>query len=190
MQRRKEQISKESGKNIDVDAKIDYAYALYTRAKELYETSSKRILELMRSTLDNVFSSMYHGKRTIELKDDYSVALSVAGSKLDTSKGLETVANFAFITSLLKVAKDRVGQQSGIVSEPYPLAMDAVFSNTDEKHILNICAQLPNMAEQAILALMDKDWEYAKKSLGSHVGKAYRIEKVTESYSKLVEVSL
>ena len=68
--------------------------------------------------------------------------------------------------------------------------MDAVFSNTDEKHILNICSQLPSMSEQAVLALMDKDWQFAKDTLSEHVGKAYRIDKISESYSKITEVSL
>ncbi len=184
------QESKKSGKNQDVDTKIRYALELYKNAKQQYENNSVEVLNSIRSTLESVFSSMYHGKRTISLGDDYSVTLSVNGSYLDTSKGLETVANFAFISSLLKVAKDRVSKQTGLISEPYPLAMDAVFSNTDEKHILNICSQLPSMSEQAVLALMDKDWQFAKETLSEHVGKAYRIDKISESYSKITEVSL
>lgn len=186
-----DKVSKESGKNIDVDMQIEYALALYNRAKNTYDVKSKEVLKLARETLTQVFNSMYHGNRTIELKDNYDVVLSVSGTELDTSKGLETVANFAFISTLLKIAKDNmVADENGIVSEPYPLAMDAVFSNTDDKHIVNICNVFPDLAEQAILAIMEKDWMNAKKSLQSKVGKIYRLNKHSESYTSIEEESI
>ena len=132
-----------------------------------------------------VFDSMYHGKRAIELTPDYKVRLTVGGEDLDKSKGLDTVQNFAFIASLLKVAKERSKTELG--SEAYPLAMDAVFSNTDEEHIINICKELPKLAEQAILALMDRDWKYAKPALNEYVGKRYRINKISETQSEIIE---
>lgn len=175
--------------NYDVNLQIEYANELYKRANIAYEKESKDIIELMRTTLTGVFNDMYHGQRTITLSDNYKVTLSVEGSSLDASKGLETVANFAFISSLLKVARDRVnpdGAGYGLQSEPYPLAMDAVFSNTDEIHIKNICKNLPELAEQSILAIMDKDWNFAKEPLSDKVGSAYRIEKINERLSKLI----
>ena len=68
---------------------------------------------------------MYHGSRTIEMTYDYKVRLTVGGEHLDNSKGLDTVQNFAFIASLLKVAKNRANLE--LSAEAYPLAMDAVF---------------------------------------------------------------
>lgn len=176
------------GYNRDILTKIEYINELAKRAKIQYDLNSDEIFDLIRTTLVSVFNSMYHGQRTIELTDDYKVMLNVGGERLDNSKGLDTVQNFAFIATLLKVAKDRAEQELG--SEAYPLAMDAVFSNTDEEHIKNICRELPKLAEQGVLAIMDKDWAIASQSLDSHVGKKYRIEKESETLSHIVEMKL
>lgn len=167
-----------------------YVRALYKKALYEYESGSKEILQKMREVLQEVFKKMYHGNRDITLSDDYKISLTAEGSTLDASKGLETVKNFAFITTLLKVASERVKENTELSAEPYPLVMDAVFSNTDEKHIRNICDELPAMAEQAILAIMDKDWNVAKSSLVDNVGKAYRINKISESETHIEEVML
>lgn len=172
--------------NQEILTKMEYVQALYDKANEVLDDNSKSIFEDIQKTLTDVFNKMYHGHRTIEITNDYKVRLTVSGEQLDNSKGLDTVQNFAFIASLLKVARDR--SSLDVNSEPYPLAMDAVFSNTDGVHICNICQTLPQLAEQAILALMDKDWEIASPSLENHVGKKYCINKISETYSEIKEV--
>ena len=185
-----DEFSKYSGVNEELDKELMYVRALYKKALYEYESGSKEILQKMREVLQEVFKKMYHGNRDITLSDDYKISLTAEGSTLDASKGLETVKNFAFITTLLKVASERVKENTELSAEPYPLVMDAVFSNTDEKHIRNICDELPAMAEQAILAIMDKDWNVAKSSLVDNVGKAYRINKISESETHIEEVML
>lgn len=183
LERRLEAAARSDDYNESIFEKLNYVQALSKRAEEIYEQNSDEIFDVIRKTLTEVFNSMYHGQRTIELSDDYKVTLSVGGERLDNSKGLDTVQNFAFIATLLKVAKDRAKLE--LSSEAYPLAMDAVFSNTDEGHIENICRELPKMAEQAVLAIMDKDWSVASHSLEDHVGKKYRIVKESETYSHI-----
>lgn len=183
LKRRLEAAARSDDYNESIFEKLNYVQALSKRAEEIYEQNSDEIFDVIRKTLTEVFNSMYHGQRTIELSDDYKVTLSVSGERLDNSKGLDTVQNFAFIATLLKVAKDRAKLE--LSSEAYPLAMDAVFSNTDEGHIENICRELPKMAEQAVLAIMDKDWSVASHSLEDHVGKKYRIVKESETYSHI-----
>jgi DNA sulfur modification protein DndD len=107
---------------------------------------------------------------------------------LDDSQGLETVKNFSFIAGLVDVARKNLNSKSSsrneegmVVTEPYPLVMDAPFSNADETHIENISKILPTIAEQIIIILMNKDWEYAKSALSSRVGKYYIIEKSDDS---------
>ncbi len=173
--------------NQEIITKMAYVQVLYDKASKTLDENSKGIFEDIQKTLTSVFNSMYHGSRTIEITENYKVGLTVGGEHLDNSKGLDTVQNFAFIASLLKVARDR--SNLDVNSEPYPLAMDAVFSNTDEGHIRNICKTLPQLAEQAILALMDKDWAVAASSLEDHVGKKYRINKISETHSEIREVT-
>ena len=187
LKRQLSDATKNDDYNNDLRVKIDYVSELANRARARYGSSSDEILNSIRTTLTEVFGNMYHGQRTIEITDDYKVMLNVGGERLDNSKGLDTVQNFAFIATLLKVAKDRAREE--LNSEAYPLAMDAVFSNTDEGHIKNICKELPRLAEQAILAIMDKDWAIASQSLEEHVGKKYRIEKISETNSRIVELN-
>jgi len=182
-----QRISGLTGINAKLDQELMYVRALYLKAQKDYSEGSKDILAKMRETLQDVFSSMYHGNRTITLGDDYKITDS---SHLDDSKGLSTVKNFAFITTLLKVARDRMDSENGLGAEPYPLVMDAVFSNTDKTHIRNISHELPTMAEQAILALMEKDWEVAKPTLSEYVGKIYLIDKKAEDETYIKEVTL
>ena len=76
------------------------------------------------------------------------------------------------------MAKDRILDDSNLkLGQVYPLVMDAPFSGVDEIHIDNICKILPNTANQVIIAVMQKDWDYASKNLNAYVGKSYSIEK-------------
>lgn len=67
--------------------------------------------------------------------------------------------------------------------------MDAPFSNVDEIHINNICKILPNTANQVIMAVMKKDWDYAADNLASFVGMSYLISKDTDADGNEIETS-
>ena len=129
---------------------------------------------------------MYHGSREITMNNDYKITPVLAGDKseLAKSEGLETVTNFSFIMGLVELARKKAMKiedeelANQPITEPYPIVMDAPFSNTDIKHIENITARLPEVAEQVIIFVMDKDWNYAKKELEKHLGSKYIIEKV------------
>ena len=75
------------------------------------------------------------------------------------------------------------------MGQVYPLVMDAPFSNVDEIHIDNICKILPNTANQVIMAVMQKDWEYASENLESYVGKSYKIEKDRDEFGKEIDTA-
>lgn len=125
---------------------------------------------------------MYHGDRKVILDENYNIELlTMMGDTTITteeSKGLEAVKNFSFICGLVDLARqkarksdidsnedmDIIGDdgEMEINTEPYPLVMDAPFSNVDEIHINNIAKVLPEVAEQVIIILMKKDWEFAK----------------------------
>ena len=181
-------ISSKSGINARTKELIEYSRRVVDQCDRLYDIKSKNNLENFRKTIELVFSDMYHGNRKIEIDDRYNVKLSTANTRdLDASTGLDTVKNFAFVASLLKMAKDSMmDDESGISSEPYPLVMDAAFSNTDEIHIRNISGQIPILAQQAILALMDKDWRYASDTLGPYVGAKYRFNKKSETFTEII----
>ena len=70
-------------------------------------------------------------------------------------------------------------------AEGYPLVMDAPFSNTDEKHTENISKVLPEVAEQVIMFVMKKDWDFARRVLENKIGMIYELDKHSETYTTL-----
>lgn len=72
-------------------------------------------------------------------------------------------------------------------NEAYPLVMDAPFSNADETHIKNISAVLPEVANQIIMFVMEKDWQYAEPVMVERVGKYCKLKKCSESHTQIEE---
>ena len=120
------------------------------------------------------------------MDSNYRITPVLTGTTTDLAKseGLETVTNFSFIMGLVDLARKRANgaDNSNVnnqkLTEPYPIVMDAPFSNTDTTHIENITARLPEVAEQVIIFVMDKDWDIAKRKLDMNLGSKYVIEKV------------
>jgi DNA sulfur modification protein DndD len=67
-----------------------------------------------------------------------------------------------------------------LVSEPYPLVMDAPLSAFDKTRIKTVCEVLPAVAEQVIIFIKDTDGDLAEENLGSKVGQRYMFDKKNE----------
>ena len=180
-------ISKNNHVNDKTYVCLAYTEELFNRMVRIYGVKQARNLERLRATIKDVFPKMYHGKRDIDIDNKYRVTLTVDNEVIDKSTGLDTVKNFAFIASLLKMAKESISDEDGVISEPYPLVMDAPFSNADATHIKNISKILPIFAQQVIIALMDKDWEVARENISPYVAKIYRICKENELLATIEE---
>jgi DNA sulfur modification protein DndD len=178
---------------------LDYSNAIYDWFNEKYAKEEDEVKIKLLDSVNKTFQKMYHGNRAVTLSDKYHIILETkVGDTVmstDESKGLEAVKNFSFITGLVGLARERAKEQEEkekniFCSEPFPLVMDAPFSNIDEIHINNIVKILPNAAEQVILILMKKDWDHAEKSISDRVASQYYIEKVnnSETFSKIHKV--
>lgn len=182
-------------KNKKINSYITYATKIYEWFRQSYDKSEKEVKEELYTSINDLFSQMYHGQRTVEIDDNYHITLKVDNGKgifvNDTSPGLDTVKNFAFIAGIVDLARKKAqtkgNELEGIQysSEPYPIVMDAPFSNADDKHIANISKVLPQVAEQVILVVMNKDWEYAQPNMNNKVGMLYQIEKHSEIRSSI-----
>ena len=73
-----------------------------------------------------------------------------------------------------------------LVSEPYPLVMDAPLSAFDKTRIQTVCEVLPAVAEQVIIFIKDTDGDLANTNLGSKVGKRYIFDKKNEFEAYIV----
>lgn len=181
-------------KNKKVNTYIAYANRIYDWFREGYDSAEKEVKIELDTSINSLFEQMYHGKRIVEIDNNYHITLKVDNGKgafvNDTSPGLDTVKNFAFIAGIVDLARKKAqnrDEEDGVdyTSEPYPIVMDAPFSNADEKHIANISKVLPKVAEQVILVVMNKEWEYAQSNMIDRLGMVYQIEKASEIKSTI-----
>ncbi len=185
-----------SGKNKTILNYIYYGEAISDWLISAYEDREGYIREKLEEEVNIIFDKMYHGNRRVEIDSKYRVSLLTTVSDREIvsgeSEGLNRVKNFAFIAGLVTLAKEKIVSEIGseefdLSSEPYPLVMDAPFSNTDETHTTNISRVLPEVAEQVIMFVMQKDWRYAERVISDRVGGKYRLVKHSEEYSELKE---
>jgi len=149
----------------------------------------------LQERVNDIFSRMYHGERRVQIDKQYHVTLfaQINGKEVVTgeSEGLKRVKNFAFIAGLVDLAKEKATLGKTVVdsvsweNEAYPLVMDAPFSNADETHIKNISSVLPEVANQVIMFVMEKDWQYAESVMEVRVGKYCKLKKLSESCTEI-----
>lgn len=179
---------KSSAKNQRVAKLISYSEEVYNWLDETYKEKENVVRTELQKRVNDNFSKMYHGERTIIIDDRYRVKYSDV--KTDESDGLKAVKSFAFIASLVSMAKDKILDDSDVkLGQDYPLVMDAPFSNVDEIHINNICKILPYTSNQVIMAVMKKDWDYAVTNLNAYVGMSYEIAKDLDEKGKEIDTS-
>ena len=183
-----------SGKNRQAMELMTYAEAIREWLEETYKEKELTIREDLEAKVNEIFEQMYHGHRRVAINDKYHVELltTVADKVIAAgeSEGSNRVKNFAFIAGLVALAKSKIvtdSSENGInlSSEPYPLIMDAPFSNADETHTANISKVLPEIAEQVIMFVMQKDWNYAEPVMNDRVGQRYHLNKISETYTRL-----
>lgn len=198
LEKKIESLTLVSEKNYKLAKSIAYSRAVYEWFKQGYDKQESEVKEHLLESVNNIFEKMYHGRRKVTINEKYQINLiTMVGDEAistDESKGLESVKNFSFISGLVDLARTKArtgsaieGEESiniidengelRVSTEPYPLVMDAPFSNVDEIHINNIARIIPEVAEQVILILMNKDWEFAKTALENKIGCSCYIEK-------------
>ena len=183
-----------SGKNKETMLLIKYAEEILDWLSSTYKEKEAFIREALESKVNNIFEQMYHGHRRVSIDQKYQVTLLTTIEDKEVaageSEGSNRVKSFAFIAGLVALAKEKLIANAGeegfnLSSEPYPLVMDAPFSNADETHTANISKVLPEIAEQVIMFVMQKDWRYAEPVMAARVGKQYQLKKHSETHTVL-----
>ena len=183
-----EKYAKSSRENEKVARYITYTEEILEWVIQKYKSKEVIVREQLQKRVNDNFARMYHGERSIIIDDKYRVKYSDVTT--EESDGLKAVKSFAFIAALVSMAKDKILDDSEMkLGQVYPLVMDAPFSNVDEVHIDNICKILPKTANQVIMAVMQKDWEYAAKNLDQYVGISYTILKDRDAEGKEIDTS-
>ncbi|MFD0943655.1 hypothetical protein [Savagea faecisuis] len=186
--------------NRKIQEKIKYVEGVRQWFEDSYNRQSFELREDLEKRVNHYFQEMYHGNRVVEIDDRYRVTLKVKNdirqdTEIDGSQGLETVKNFAFLAGLADLAEhkklqDKKNDEGITAVESLPMILDAPFSNTDDTHVSNISRVLPQVSEQLILIVMQKDFTHAETVMSKHIGKKYRFVKKSETHTEIEEVSL
>lgn len=183
-----------NAKNVETMQYIRYAEEILEWLNATYAEKETYIRDALEDRVNSIFERMYHGKRRVVIDKKFNVELltTVSDREFNTGKseGLDRVKNFAFIGGLVALAKEKIISQAGdesvdLASEPYPLVMDAPFSNADEEHTSNISRVLPEVAEQVIMFVMEKDFKIAEPVMKSRIGQRFKLTKISETHTVL-----
>lgn len=163
-----------------------YAEYIYNSLKADYENEEKKVRIEFEKTINEIFKKIYNGGLSLKIDEKYNIKIIVNdfngySEDVETSTAQSLSVILAFISSVIKMAREN--QNSGnklLVTESYPLVMDAPLSAFDKTRIQTICEVLPKTAEQVIIFINDKDGEIAEANMNDKIGKKYRFSKKNE----------
>jgi len=172
-----------------------YARYIYKYISNDYDKEETRVREELSKTVDEIFRSIYNGGFSLSLDAKYNVQVNIIDNKdyneyTETSTSQSISIIFAFIAGVIKMAKDSQNPENEmLVSEPYPLVMDAPLSAFDKTRIQTVCSVLPRIAEQVIIFIKDTDGEIAEKYLKDKLGSRAVFSKKNEFETQIEERS-
>ena len=166
----------------------EYAEEIYKWVKEDYKKKEKLLLVELQEKFQKLFNNIYVGDREAKIDERYQLHVYADGDEMSLTGGLHIIKYFSFVGALVQQAGEAINKEKSDISaeEDYPLVLDAAFSHTDDDHTKGIAKELSNVTKQLVLAIMEKDWNYAKEGIDNKVSKMYRINKISEDQSEIV----
>lgn len=170
-----------------------YAQYMYEVLDSLYKEKETETRNELEKNVNEIFRSIYNGGFSLAIDEKYNIQIIVNdyqgfNEDVETSTAQSISVIFAFISGVIKMARQsRNPENEMLISEPYPLVMDAPLSAFDKTRIKTVCDALPNVAEQVIIFIKDTDGEIAEDNMGEKVGSRYLFDKKNEFETKLVK---
>lgn len=189
-ERRNLTLLDEANKKIEIYK--TYAERIYKELLVEYSTSEEKIRTRLQTTINDIFKQIYNGGLYLEIDDKYHISVYVTDYEgdVETSTAQSISVIFAFITGIIKMARDNRNSTDEdtklLSSEPYPLVMDAPLSAFDKRRIKTVCEALPETAEQVIIFIKDTDGELAEDYMGDKIGSRHPFDKKNEFETVLV----
>ena len=176
--------------------RMELAEALYTRLKKDFEIKKNKTFMELNGQIQKNFERMFNAKdKRIQLTENYEIQMlyqTNVGFREEKNLSEEEmiVRNFAFIVTIMEYSRNKKAEQLGVEgADTLPIVLDGPFSKLGDKNISLIAKVLPEVSEQVIIFMLDKDWKYT--GLDEYVGASYHIEKAAdEAYASIRRVEL
>lgn len=169
-----------------------YATYMYRYLYSVYSEKETEVRQKLELTVNQIFKEIYNGGFSLVLDEKYNIQIQVDdfegySGDVETSTAQSISVIFAFIAGVIKMARENNSDENSmLMTEAYPLVMDAPLSAFDKTRIKTICEALPKVAEQVIIFIKDTDGEIAETNMGAKVGVRYLFDKINEFDTKLV----
>ena len=169
-----------------------YATYMYKYLFSVYKEKETEVREQLEETVNTIFKEIYNGGFSLKLDEKYNIQIQVDdfegySGDVETSTAQSISVIFAFIAGVIKMARENNSDENSmLMTEAYPLVMDAPLSAFDKTRIKTVCDALPKVAEQVIIFIKDTDGEIAEDNMGSKVGMRYMFDKKNEFETELI----
>lgn len=188
----RKELALKSETNRKIEVYKAYARHMYDVLSGLYSQKEAQTRVELEQTMNDIFRTIYAGGFSLAVDEKYNIQVIVDDFDIEvddvetgTAQGISII--FAFIAGVIKMARQsRVAGNEMLVSEPYPLVMDAPLSAFDKKRIEAVCKALPEVAEQIIIFIKDTDGELAEEHMSHKIGARYLFNKRSEFETTLV----
>ena len=179
-------------KNRKIQMYLTYARKIYEELENEYRTNEEEIRNRLQETINDIFKRIYEGGLSLTIDPKYHITVQANDYEgdVETSTAQSISVIFAFITGIIKIARENRNAHDDDVkllsSEPYPLVMDAPLSAFDKRRIKTVCEALPETADQVIIFIKDTDGELAEDYMSDRVGSRHQFNKKNEFETELV----
>lgn len=170
--------------NRNIEIYKGYAQYMYDVLNEQYKGEEEKMRNSLQDVVNSLFQRIYKDDFDLSLDEKYNIQINAntlatgytRNVETSTAQGISII--FAFIAGVIKLARESQKKEDELlVSEPYPLVMDAPLSAFDKTRIETVSNVLPTVAEQIIMFIKDTDGEIAENYLGRRIGERYHLAK-------------
>jgi DNA sulfur modification protein DndD len=157
-----------------------YTEELIKRLSNQLKEKEDKVRSQLEATMNEHLALAYNDGFKVAIDDKYRIKVhnvrSSIGDTLDKSTGQWLTIIFAFIASVMKMAKEiSMSEDPNDISE-YPLVLDAPFSTIDAKFVEKISDVLRKTSRQLIIFMNIKDSEVFLKTSEKYVGRKYNLK--------------
>ncbi|MDD3453635.1 MAG: AAA family ATPase [Bacilli bacterium] len=174
-------ITVTSNINDSVQFKVDVCEKLIAEITKRLARKEKEVKEEMQLKTSELLSKMLNSNKQIIIEDDYNFTVTDEYHTSILSEGEKIVTSFAFVGSIISVAKNILEQED---DSKFTLVMDAPFAKLDLTHRKNVTNYIPLLTDQIILFSADSQWDnVVENSLIGKIGLMYNINKIKSGFS-------
>ncbi len=188
---KKKSLSVHDETNKRISREMAYAEYIFSTLNAEHERQEALTRTDLEREINSIFHEFFNGNLELELDDKYNVRVrsrDMGAKEVETSEGQTVAVIFAFIAGVIRLATESKRRDDEmLLTESYPLVMDAPMSKLDKKRIEAICDVVPRIAEQTIIMIKDTDGELAKGYLTPRIGVEYAIVNIEPERKSAIE---